>query len=77
MGHGKVGDKSLAQKTDFSIRNRDVLCGQFLYNILFATTVNKESISHVNNDIIAERAPVRNKGLQGLTGINPSVFLSD
>ena len=53
----------LAEKANFSIRNRDVPRGQLLYNFLFAAAVNKEGISHIDNDIISKRATVRRKGL--------------
>ena len=73
MGHGEVDDEFLTEEADLSVRNRDVLRGQFLDDFLFAATVNKEGVAHIDNDIISKRAPLRRKPLEVLASVNRSI----
>ena len=62
MRLGQVHEKFLAQKSDFVWRDRNVSFCQTVYDFLDAQAVDKQSLTHINDDIKTEGAVLRHKG---------------
>lgn len=74
MSNAEISEELFAQEGDFPVRDPDVPLGQGLDDFPFPTATDKKGISHIDNDVVAEGAPVRGQPPQFLGRIDDAVL---